>query len=560
MALTSTILFITSRLFIGGYGVTDVVIFTIFEIALLGTILVERAILKDNYIATFRRLTILSSLSTTLWTLPLLFGSLITILLRQSPGNSLNLLFLGFFYALAFRIFFYISAFHGSILKKGLTILLQPLLMILLLTPLPTFVGTLQPLTFLGGLIVLISTVALLTLLDRTGPRPLGSPLNLSRAFITAWTEGRADAIEGLLEGKSSSYEAKTTIITFNVGRMKPTIVIPEVHPGPFHPVGGSNLPFHLQRSLMKKGLLPLILHGISTHDLDLPSKGEVERLISSLEDAKPIASGHFCTPPITAKVGKATATAISFGRMAFLTLTLSPLGMEDLPLSIREKIEALAPGLDHESIIVVDAHNSEGSAIDKGEYGDLMVATEEALRGLQTLPQNNFRVGFAHSSELNYSLREDVGPAGLSTLILDVGGRMYTIVTVDSNNAISGLREGLMRALKDSQAPLLELCTSDTHFKAGKVRSLKGYVALGEVTSVKELANIVKALIDKSIGRLGKAEYHIYRANTSLKVIGPKLLDELSKSLDQGLSLFKRGAIFIVILSLLAFILTTLA
>ena len=58
---------------------------------------------------------------------------------------------------------------------------------------------------------------------------------------------------------------------------------------------------------------VPLTVHSISDHELNLPSKSEVESDVVSLENPKRIDEGKAMTLPAVRKRGKATATGIAF-------------------------------------------------------------------------------------------------------------------------------------------------------------------------------------------------------------------------------------------------------
>ncbi|MCP8313568.1 MAG: DUF2070 family protein, partial [archaeon] len=365
--------------------------------------------------------------------------------------------------------------------------------------------------------------------------------------------------IEEFMDKMSSQQKVRANVIVLDSKNMKIALVIPEVHPGPFYPIGSSNLPFYLQNWFLSNGLSPMILHGVSGHELNLPSKREVDKFISSFKSLKTIASGKTCSIPIIAKFGKATATCIAFGDTILVMLTLSPFGMEDLPLDLKQEIEGLALRFGYNHTTIVDTHNSQGDLIKKEDCDELIKATEKALTDLRSLDQHNFTVGFAHSSELNPRLGNDIGPAGLGVLVFEINGKKYSIAVADSNNAIMGLREELLRNFKDSSAPVLELCTSDTHVTAGKASGLKGYIALGERTGLKELSEVIRILIDKSLERMAQANFQVNYIDSSVKVIGMKLIDDFSKVLDRSFSLFKKGGLIITALSILFLILTAI-
>jgi putative membrane protein len=419
---------------------------------------------------------------------------------------------------------------------------------------------TIYTIPTLGGVAIITFIAFYLIFVNRTGAKLIGiGSLKLFRAFLSAWAANRPEFIEEFMDRMSSEETVRASVIVLNSRNMKIALVVPEVHPGPFYPVGSSNLPYHLQSWFLSNVFSPMIFHGVSGHELNLPSKKEVDKFVSSLKDLRAIASGKTCSVPIIVKVGKATATCIAFGDTVLIMLTLSPFGMEDLPLDLKQKIEGLALKLGYNHAIIVDTHNSQGDEIKKEDCEELIKATEKALTDLKSVDQHNFMIGFAHSSELDPHLGKDIGPAGLGVLVLEIDGKKHSIIASDSNNAVMGLREELLKNFKESRAPVLELCTSDTHVTAGKTSSLKGYIALGERTSSKELPEIIRILIDKSLERMTRADFQVSYVDSSVKVIGMKLIDDFSKVLDKSLSLVKKGNIMIVALSILFVILTVI-
>ncbi|MGQ9468579.1 MAG: DUF2070 family protein [Nitrososphaerales archaeon] len=554
----STFLFISSYFLLYEINLSALITLLIFEASIFVLIMIERIILKDNPLVTFRRLAFISFFSYLIWLLVLIFGLLIFIPFSIRYENYISLLLLGFFYAIAFRLLVVVSIFYGNLLKKAFIIFFQPMILAPILFPILLFIEkiTVYAIPTLGGVIIITLVAFYLIFVNRPGEKLMGiGSLELFRAFLSAWAANRPEFIEEFMDKMSSQEKVRANVMVLDSKDMKIALVIPEVHPGPFYPVGSSNLPFHLQNWFLINGFSPIILHGVSGHELNLPSKREVDKFISSFKNSKVIASGKTCSIPIIAKVGKATFTCIAFGDTVLVMLTLSPFGMEDLPLDLKQDIEDISLKLGYSHAMIVDTHNSQGDIMNKEDYDDFIKATEKALTDLKSIDQNDFMVGFAHSSELDLRLGNDIGPAGLSVLVLETNGKKYSIVVADSNNVIMGLREELLKKFKDSRAPIIELCTSDTHVTAGKTSSSKGYIALGEGTSLKELSEFIKILIDKSLERLTPANFQVNYVDSSVKVIGMRLIDEFSKVLDESLSLFKKGGLTIAALSVLFFL-----
>jgi len=533
-----------------------------FEAILITSVIVEQKVLKPNPLVNFRRLLVLSSISNSIWLSVVFLGFIISIPFSTNFEKNVSLLVLGFFCVIAFRILVTGSIFFGSIIKRTFSVFFQPLLFAFILFPFPSAFEMIPiySVSTLGGLGIITSVLLYLLIVDRSGTNLIGvGSLNLFRAFLSAWAADQPEFIEDFLEKRGSQQTVRASAIIFDLGGMKPTLVIPEVHPGPFYPVGSSNLPLYLRNWFLNYGFSPLILHGVSGHELNLPSKRVVDKFISNFENFKTVTSGQTCSKPIIVKEGKATATCILFRDVVFVMPTLSPFGMEDLPLDLKQKVESLALKYGYNQAIIADTHNSQGEPITIEDYNDLIKAVEKALINLKSSDQHDLMVGSAHSSELDLQLGYDIGPAGLGVLILDIDSKKYSIVISDSNNAATGIREGLLERFKESKAPILELCTSDTHVTAGKIYDLKGYITLGERTGLNELSEAIKILIDKAVDRIVRAKYLVKYVDSSVKVIGSTLIDDLSIVLDRSFLLVKKGGLLIIALSFMVIFFTAI-
>ncbi len=138
-------------------------------------------------------------------------------------------------------------------------------------------------------------------------------------------------------------------------------LIVPGVHPGPFSPVGSSNLPGDIYSKLRTEKTIPVIFHSISDHDLNLPSKEEVRKYAESLEEPRIIDRGRTVSLPVEVSEGKATASGFALGKTLLIALTLAPHGMEDLPEIVRTRIEEESSKSGFGESLVIDSHNSLG-------------------------------------------------------------------------------------------------------------------------------------------------------------------------------------------------------
>ena len=325
------------------------------------------------------------------------------------------------------------------------------------------------------------------------------------------------------------------------------TLIIPGVHPGPMYPIGSSDLPSQLFEHFSKRGVASLIFHGISDHELNLPSKEMVQHYLSSVDRVNDSPSISSCSEPTTVSHGKATITGISFEGIALIAVTLSPYGMEDFPRTVRQRIASHAMGLGFEDVFIIDAHNSLGTIPTEEECTDVVRASQELLVGLKGAPRYPFKVGYAHSSGLNLEVGDEIGPAGLGAVVIEIKGNIYALITADSNNAARGLRERILEHYRSSSFKILEFCTSDTHFSAGKEMNVKGYSPLGTKTSFSKIASALDVILAEAGKSMHPSVARGSSVETQVKVFGPETLENFSKALDRVLNVVRWGGLTLV-------------
>jgi putative membrane protein len=389
--------------------------------------------------------------------------------------------------------------------------------------------------------------------------KDMGGSLGLFRAFLQGWAAEDPKELEEMMEKISIDRDVCTKLLEFNMGNKTINLVIPEIHPGPFYPVGSSNLPMQISDWFHEKKISSLVFHGISNHELNLPSKNQVKNYLSKFNQFNTIDSGKTCSIPCIAKKGKATASCIAFGKTSLLMLTLSPYGMEDFPSILKQKIEKTSIEMGRE-VIIVDAHNSQGSHISDNDLEDLIAAGEKALKEVVKLKQYEFKIGFAHSSNLEVDFGQDIGPAGFGVITIEIKDNYFSMISFDSNNIIIGLRGKLIEKLQNTRTSIVEICTTDTHITAGKVLNRKGYIALGERTELDLLHPSLEKLINDSIEDVTKTNYQVKKLDSTQKVIGGKLINDFSTAINRSIYFTKIGVISMIVFSILLTALTALS
>jgi putative membrane protein len=283
-----------------------------------------------------------------------------------------------------------------------------------------------------------------------------------------------------------------------------------------------------------------LVMHSVSDHSLNIPSKKEVDRYVKELSGRIVVEKGDTCSMPVQIRINNTTSTGIAFGSAAVVMLSLSPKGMEDIPQSVRTELESFGIGLGFSDVLVVDCHNAMGRHLDDSDRNDLVAATKQCLEQLKKQPQHKFSVGFAGQDDVSHmpDLKGELGQAGLAVLVISVNDKNYAIGWADSNNMDNRLRDQVVSKANGS-VTLMELCSSDTHSTSGK-RTREGYFPLGISSSADGIAEAYDQLCAKAAERAEESMFELATAQSTIKVMGLKQFEDYSSALDRSMRVTK--------------------
>ena len=480
-----------------------------------------------------------------LWTVTLLMGILASIVLSK----NLELFFITFGLLLfaAFRIGIYTTTLGASLKKAWAICIIQPLAMFLALIPQDLWISILSEPIGLGygiSFIIIASVWSLAT--DRAGRPGMESTHKTIQAYLASQGNDFEDA-EMLMEERSSETKISTSQIKFSTqkGQKEFRMVLPGIHPGPYHPVGGSNIPYLIYKKLSSSAM---IMHSISDHALNLPSRNEVERFLKDLENSKVKEEGMQCTEPVTVQINKARVTGLLFGNNPLLFLSLSPQGMEDLPSYMKTEIVQYANNRNYARTLIVDTHNAMGEEISKEDGEDMLKAAKSCLDTLITKESFPIELGYANTDEMDV-WTEDLGMGGLGIICLKINEKKYFLGWADSNNMENGIREKIIDIFAKKDYQLLEICTSDTHYAPVKARNRNGYYQLGLITSGDKLARWFFEIAKNAENNTSSAKFEILENESNVKVMGQGIYEDYSKALDNSLKITKGFVIGCVIL-----------
>ncbi len=491
-----------------------------------------------------------SLFSNMLWIATLLMGLLASFVL--SKDTSLFFVTFGMFLYASLRIGLYTTILGVDIKKAWAICFVQPLAMFLALIPQDMWFSMLtNPIPIGYGIAFLIIASVWSRLTDRAGRPGMESTHKTIQAYLASQKNDFTEA-EDMMEQHSN----RTTVSTSQIkllpsnGNAEFRMVLPEIHPGPYHPVGGSNIPYLIYKNFNSSAM---VLHSISDHSLNLPSKNEVENYIKNLENSTVKEEGLQCTEPITVQTNKARVTGLLFGNNPLLFLSLSPHGMEDIPIYMKTEIEQYGKNQGYARMILVDCHNAMGNDISKEDGQDMLEAAKSCLDALITKEMFPIKFGYANSDNMDV-WTEDLCMGGIGVLCLEINDKKHFLGWADANNMENGVREKIIDNFAKRDYQLLEICTSDTHYAPVKARNRNGYYQLGLITEAEKLSEWFLDVARIAETRTATAKYEILENQTDVKIMGQRIFEDYSKALDNSMKLSKEfmiGGVCLFITSL---------
>jgi predicted neutral ceramidase superfamily lipid hydrolase len=364
-------------------------------------------------------------------------------------------------------------------------------------------------------------------------PEVRDSPLTLFRVFLQHWLRSDPEPLESRLGALGTQGVIEGSILGFSgtkgtIG----SVVVSNFHPGPYRDLGSAGLPSRLKASLERsKGGVVQVPHGISNHQLNIVSQKDVQRVIEEVVGEYPARGTiHESSAMVRSVVGDAKVSGQVFGNVAFLTLTLSPTDMEDLPSEVAREIEreAQTRGM---TAVVADAHNSlsNQTSITSDQARRLVEASVKVLDQLALARKSPFRAGSAADSLEEFRLEDGIGPGGLSSLVVRNGNQMVAYLTIDGNNMRTGFREAILEDLETIGISDGEIMTTDTHLVTGLVRSNLGYYPVGAHLDVGLLTQKVRETVQRALATMEDSTAGFSRFSIEVRVLGSETFQSIT-------------------------------
>lgn len=526
------------------YTNTELIIHLVLAIGIItGGFFLDLFLLRGTPTNRITKVIHVAAFSSSLWLVTILLGIMANSIFGKN-SDIVTYSLGGMFIASSLRYGIFVSVFGSRIIRSILIAFVLPVIFFASILPLSVSFNLEYHLNvLLVGSSIFVIGIVWSVLADRAGYPYLKSTFGVLQAFLSAWTENKQEKMEDIFDSRSREDNVRTRLLKFErQGDKQVFVVLPDIHPGPFNPIGGSNLPQKVFNFFENNAL---VLHSISDHSKNLPTTTEVNRYLDSLKKSEIKNKGTTCTLPVQMQSNDFSLTCIDF-KSSVLMIISKDGGMEDLPYAIREKIEQFAKDLEYSDIMVVDAHNALGNKISDEEEAILTKLALSSLEKLKRQEHYSYKVGYSNSLTSRFKIIE-LGGAGIGVLNIHINNQDYLIGWSDSNNLVNGLRIQILRELKEAGINMLEICSSDTHSSSGK-RTRQGYYALGNVTNEKDIVGAFIDISQNAISNTSPSSFSYMDTNSQVKLMGRDQFDNYASALNKSLNITKVSLAFTVI------------
>ncbi|BBL67813.1 DUF2070 family protein [Methanoculleus chikugoensis] len=380
------------------------------------------------------------------------------------------------------------------------------------------------------------------------------SGLNFLNTFIAHLTDGSKNMEDFFREIGEEVYVPQISLFFSRDAGKDVLFTVPNVHPGPMGDVGGGNLPRILHDTFPEE---TLVAHGCATHDFNLVSESEIEKIARAVEASREgLAFSAVASRPVRVESGSVSILCQRFGDALLMVSTRSPERTEDLDYSVGMAIMAEGRCAFSE-VAFVDAHNcmtSVGSPVLPATRiaTEYIAAAREGFRAARDLPAEPLAIGVSHV-RVPFTREQGFGSLGVQALVTEVEGKRAAYVLIDGNNMAPGVREQL-RAVALEDVDEAEIMTTDTH----TVNTITGKNPVGYVVPAKAIVPYIEQAVREAIADLALARVGAATASCEgVVVFGSQRVSQLASTVNAMLVFIAPLSLMILIL---AFLLSVIA
>jgi putative membrane protein len=387
------------------------------------------------------------------------------------------------------------------------------------------------------------------------------SMLRYSLDHITEGGESGASDLENFFGTFSEKVDAHVGLISFkNEKGIKSIMIVPSVHPGPFGLLGGSDLPLKLKNGLLDKSKNVLVPHGSATHDMNLSSSKEKNKIEKTVKDLLTRVEYSNDSSRFIRHHDSMDVCAQVFGNGVLAIHTSSPNPTDDVDYSTgaaaRDKAR-LKTGLD---TLFIDAHNcaEKGSGciyFGTKKGNELIDFTELVSQKAKDTKTQGIEVGYAQKK--GYRTELGIGSLGIQVLCVKCDSQKTVYILFDGNNMVMGLREKILTSLS-SLVDEAEVLTTDNHVVNA---TIGGFNPVGLKMDQNILVEDVVALVKSAISDLEEVEAGLISGSiNNINVFGHENITRLSSVVNSTMAIMKittfASLLFAVVASALLLIL----
>ncbi len=365
-------------------------------------------------------------------------------------------------------------------------------------------------------LYTLVPPLTLSVLISPTGLRFL-------EAGIRAWADDDYSVLESIAYEKGVDKQVKWRVVCLEAnGRGVLGLVYTGVHYGPFRGACSSAVPHKL---LEKSGYKLVALHGCGSHELNISTREEAEKLINAIISGATIRKR--CTPvhPVDIRASNGWRGFLLGCAEEPLLFVTNKKGIEDIPC------DALPP----EPPVVIDMHNNEAPEVDTRGLAELVTSAKSNVRPCEAL-ECCWRLleipkDLASSARLcsNWAL----------VLLVSCDGENKRVVVLPANNV------NPQAALRYKAALNAEIVTIDDHSCVAMVAEGVSPLQWNE-----KLATLLRNELDSC--KLERCSVSYASGYARVRVWGERLLEEVRRLLRRGVRISPLPFLFYLV-SLLA-------
>lgn len=380
------------------------------------------------------------------------------------------------------------------------------------------------------------------------------SAFNFINTFIEHMTDG-SKSMEDFFREIGEEVSVPQVSLAFRRGGKRDIIfTVPNVHPGPMGEIGGGNLTRAVYEAFPEE---VMTAHGCSTHDFNLVSASESEKIVAAVQDSLEDLPYSSCAGPSRrTRVESVEVLSQPMGDALLMVSTRWPQKTEDVDFGIGMTVMAEAHRC-FAHCAFVDAHNCMADVaspvhIASKEGNEYLAVAEQCISESAGGAVQPFRAGAARVP-LPFSREEGIGDLGVQALVVETAGQRTAYVLFDGNNMVTDLRPAVIEAVGDL-VDECEVMTSDSHV----VNTVTGKNPLGLHVSPDVLATYAKQAVEAAVADLADAEVaSASAACENVLVFGSNRISELASTVNAILVFIPPLSLAVL---LVAFLLSVLA